>query len=58
MMNILNVSILKLKKLSFSKKGIEEIDGEDYFSKLLKKHGVERLKGVIGGGEWEVVIYR
>lgn len=48
----------KLKKLSFSKKGIVEEDGEAYFSKLLKEHGVERLRDVIGGGEWEKVIYK
>ena len=47
----------KLKKLSFSKKGIIEEDGEEYFSKQLKKYGIERLRDVIGGGEWEKVIY-
>lgn len=47
-----------LKKLSFSPKRVEEEDGEIYFSKLLEKYGIERLEQVIGGGEWEQVIYQ
>lgn len=48
----------RLKKLSFSKDEIKEEDGEAYFSKLLEKYGIERLKEVIGGGEWEEVIVK
>ena len=44
--------------VSWIEKGIVEEDGEAYFSKLLKEHRVERLRDVIGGGEWEKVIYK
>ncbi|MDD4515801.1 hypothetical protein [Massilibacteroides sp.] len=48
----------KLKKLSFSKAGVKEEDGETYFSNLLKKYGVESLENVIAGGEWEKIIVK